>query len=189
MHFRVAAALAATCCLGLPAAYASAAPCQPWVTDATGDARPSDLPVSVPAPVNEADLDILAIDLSSNAKTLTISVHLAEVNTKPAPHRLITVLLPSGKDFYQAYWYVGTDEQRFVFTNLQGDHDVPGSADTATGLVRFKVPRTLLPRAVKRFSAEGDAAVLVGDNSSGDVYYFDSAGSNRLYTLGTSGCL
>ena len=189
MGTRAAIALVAACCLGLPAATASAAPCKPWVTDAAGDARPSDLPVPAGTPVNEADLDILGIDLSSNAKTLTVTVRLAQVNTKPVPHRLITVLLPSGKDFYQAYWYLGADEERFVFTNLAGDHDVPGTADATTGLVRFQVPRTLLPKKLRRFSAEGDSAVLVGDNSSGDVYYFDSAGSDRLYTLGSPGCL
>lgn len=189
MRVRVLVSLAAACCFGLPAVSAAATPCKPLLTDPAGDTQSTDWPGPVHPPLNEAALDILAIDLKSDTRTLTVSVRLAEVDRTPVPHRLLTVLLESGKNLYQAYWYIGADEERFVFTNERGDHDVRGTADAKSGLVRFQVPRTLLPKAVRRVSAEGNSAVIVGDNASGDVYYYDIAGSRRLYTLGTRGCL
>ncbi len=189
MNIRVGMALLAACCLSLPAASASAAPCKPYVKDAAGDARVTDEPALGAAPLNQADLDILGIDFASNAKTLTVTVRLAQVNTKPAPPRVTEVLMYSGEQAYQAYWYVGADDERFVFTNVKGDHDVPGSADVTTGLVRFQVPRSLLPTRLKRFNAAANTIVLVGNNSNAYGFDFDNAGSRRFYTLGTPGCL
>ena len=158
------------------------------MSDSAGDATPHDAQPAT-SPVSVDELDILAVDLSSDSKTLTVTVRMAAIRPTPIPHRLLTVLLPNGNDMYQAYWYLGVDGQRFVFTNGKGDHDVVGSADPTSGLVRFRVPRTLLPRNVHTLSADANMAVLAGTNTSAAVLTFDLAGSNRLHRLGTRGCL
>jgi hypothetical protein len=170
----------------------AATTCRPLVTDPAGDAYERDVG---PTPITQDNLDILAVDLAANSRTMTLTVRMAAVDTTPAPARLIDVILPiAGRpddEVYDAYLYLGPDKTQFTFQDTKGHaSNVPGTLIPASGLIRFHIPRTLIARNVKRFvNIEAWSSVLVGTNEVAEVLDYDSASSKRSYTIGSRGCL
>jgi hypothetical protein len=191
MKSRSVAALVLAMGVSLVTPASASSACKPLVTDPAGDANEPDLPV----PIYQRDLDILAVDLTSNVRTLTLTVRMAKVETTPAPSRLIDITLPLSANpdshVYDAYLYVGPDKTQFTF---QDDRwhvaNVPGTMNVATGTIRFQIPRSLISRGVRRFqNIDAWATLLIGTNENAEGVDFDEARSTRTYALGTRGCL
>ncbi len=166
---------------------AQVARCTPVAVDPAGDQEPG----VIPGDTNRPDLDLRALDLGGDARTLVVTIKTEGTDTMPLPPRLTDVVFDIKGDTYNAYKYVGPEGTIYGFNNADGSHAITGSTDARTNIVRLRIPVHLLRARAGDLviNVAANTEELLGVNALASGHMRDSAGGRRSYRLGSRGCI